>query len=228
MTTSYFKKSYAAQKGFTLIELMVVIAIIGLLSSVVLASLTSARAGARDAQRQEEAIQMRNALALYQLDNNGFPTCPGTTDLVGASCTGAALSSTLSTPLAMANEGTSPTSNWWDFALGKIAHAASKYIGAIPTDPTNNSATGYVFGYTTSPANTSAPYTDINGNSISTGLAQQASFYYQSETGTKKTGSSYLEGIVIGQQNFGTYGGTNGWVPAINSIHQITTGTVNP
>ena len=224
MTTSYFKKSYVAQKGFTLIELMVVIAIIGLLSSVVLASLTSARAGARDAQRQEEAIQMRNALALYQLDNNGFPACPA----VGGCSSTAVVTSVLQTPLSLAMDTDSSKTNWWNFALGKIAHAASKYIGALPVDPTNNSSTGYVFGYTTGPVITAVPYTDVNGTIVTNGLASQASFYYQSETGTKRTGSSYLEGIVIGQQNFGTYGGTNGWVPAINSIHQITTGPVNP
>lgn len=61
-------------KGFTLIELLVVIAIIGLLSSVVLASLNTARAKARDARRISDFEQIRNALILYASDNNGsFP-----------------------------------------------------------------------------------------------------------------------------------------------------------
>jgi prepilin-type N-terminal cleavage/methylation domain-containing protein len=65
-------------KGFTLIELLVVIAIIGLLSSVVLASLNSARIKSRDVVRKENLIQIRNALELYALSNNGnYPTTSG-------------------------------------------------------------------------------------------------------------------------------------------------------
>lgn len=63
-------------KGFTLIELLVVVAIIGLLSSVVLVSLDSARAKARDAKRKQDIKQIQNALALYYDSNNGkYPDC---------------------------------------------------------------------------------------------------------------------------------------------------------
>lgn len=60
-------------KGFTLIELLVVIAIIGLLSSVVMASLNSARAKARDTARKQSLVQLRNALQMYFADNGSFP-----------------------------------------------------------------------------------------------------------------------------------------------------------
>jgi prepilin-type N-terminal cleavage/methylation domain-containing protein len=53
------------KKGFTLIELLVVIAIIGILSSVVLASLSTARAKSRDARRIGDISQMRTALEVY-------------------------------------------------------------------------------------------------------------------------------------------------------------------
>lgn len=53
------------KKGFTLIELMVVIAIIGILSSVVLASLNDARASARDSVRRTELRQIQIAMEYY-------------------------------------------------------------------------------------------------------------------------------------------------------------------
>ncbi|PIQ91523.1 MAG: hypothetical protein COV70_03240, partial [Parcubacteria group bacterium CG11_big_fil_rev_8_21_14_0_20_39_22] len=67
-----------ANKGFTLIELLVVIAIIGMLSSVVLASLNSARAKARDARRVADLTQISKALELYYDKYGGYPSsaCP--------------------------------------------------------------------------------------------------------------------------------------------------------
>jgi type II secretion system protein G len=65
------------RRGFTLIELLVVIAIIGVLSSVVLASLNSARAKARDARRREDIAQLINAMELYYSDNGTYPPTAG-------------------------------------------------------------------------------------------------------------------------------------------------------
>ena len=67
-----FKKK-TGQKGFTLIELLVVIAIIGILSSVVLVSLNSSRAKARDAKRIADVGSIQQALALYFDSNAAYP-----------------------------------------------------------------------------------------------------------------------------------------------------------
>lgn len=68
------------KKGFTLIELLVVIAIISLLSSIVLSSLNTARGKARDAARTASILQVKTALQLYYIDNNG--TYPTSADVV--------------------------------------------------------------------------------------------------------------------------------------------------
>ncbi|MDD5318964.1 MAG: type II secretion system protein, partial [Candidatus Pacebacteria bacterium] len=56
--------------GFTLIELWVVIAIIGIRSSVVLASLTSARSKGQAAAVQAQLSNMRAQAELYYSNNN--------------------------------------------------------------------------------------------------------------------------------------------------------------
>ncbi len=68
------KFTKSGSSGFTLIELMVVIAIISLLSSIIFFSLTAARAKASDAQKITEAGQVQTALALYYDKHGTMPT----------------------------------------------------------------------------------------------------------------------------------------------------------
>ncbi|MEK7496176.1 MAG: type II secretion system protein [Patescibacteria group bacterium] len=65
------------KKGFTLIEILIVVAIIGLLSSVVLVGLGSFRARGRDARRLADLRQTQNALELYYTKNTKYPSLVG-------------------------------------------------------------------------------------------------------------------------------------------------------
>lgn len=60
------------QKGFTLVELLVVVAIIGLLAGIATVSVNSTRVRARDARRIADVKQMQNALELYNNANAGI------------------------------------------------------------------------------------------------------------------------------------------------------------
>jgi prepilin-type N-terminal cleavage/methylation domain-containing protein len=61
------------QKGFTLIELMVVISIVTLLSSIVFASVNIAHSKAIDARKKVEVAQVEKALLLYEDTHGGRP-----------------------------------------------------------------------------------------------------------------------------------------------------------
>lgn len=65
--------------GFTLLELLVVISIIGMLSSVVLASVGEARERARDAARMQAIHQIDLAVQLYIAENGVAPIWEGCT-----------------------------------------------------------------------------------------------------------------------------------------------------
>jgi prepilin-type N-terminal cleavage/methylation domain-containing protein len=60
--------------GFSLIELLVVISIIGVLSTIVFASLGGARKRARDSRRIADISQLKLALELYYQANQAYPT----------------------------------------------------------------------------------------------------------------------------------------------------------
>lgn len=69
------KKHLSLQRGVTLVELALVMAIIGLLTSVILVSLSNARGKARDVVRVEEIQQVQKTLELYYLGHNQrYPT----------------------------------------------------------------------------------------------------------------------------------------------------------
>jgi len=59
--------------GFTLVELLVVISIMGILTVISLASFTSAQIKSRDAQRKSDLDQSSKALMLYYADTGTFP-----------------------------------------------------------------------------------------------------------------------------------------------------------
>ena len=94
--------THTAKRGFTLIEILIVIAIIGVLASVVLVGLGPSQRQGRDARRLSDLRQVQNALELYFTrcgffpDPNGARASPqcaasgaGTwTELVGTLTTG--------------------------------------------------------------------------------------------------------------------------------------------
>lgn len=60
-------------KGFSLIELLVVISIIGVLTTVLVMNFVGTRERARDAQKIQNLNSLKNSLRMYYNDNQSYP-----------------------------------------------------------------------------------------------------------------------------------------------------------
>jgi len=79
------------EKGFTLIEVLMVVAIIGILATIVLVSLNTARSKARDVRRISDLRQLALALEMSYDDNSTYPvqaTCVDIATPLAALATG--------------------------------------------------------------------------------------------------------------------------------------------
>ncbi|WP_449556332.1 type II secretion system major pseudopilin GspG [Huaxiibacter chinensis] len=62
------------QRGFTLLEIMVVIVILGILASLVIPSLMGNKDRADRQKAVSDIVTLENALDMYKLDNGRYPT----------------------------------------------------------------------------------------------------------------------------------------------------------
>lgn len=119
---SYFKSS--SRSGFTLIEILVVIAIIGILSGLLFTNFSSARERSRDTKRKADFHALQQALQLYMNDYNVFPA-------EGSGSTGSG--GIISGCGAAGNGACSWTSG--PTAGSAFTAGSTTYMGQLPGDP---------------------------------------------------------------------------------------------
>lgn len=96
------------QKGFSLIEIMVVVVILGILASIVVPKLMSRPDEARKVKAKQDVMAIQSALDLYKLDNGSYPS------------TDQGLAALVEKP-----SSNPPPSNW------------KQYLKSVPKDPWN-------------------------------------------------------------------------------------------
>jgi len=126
----------SGSKSFTLVELLVVISIIGLLSSIIIVSVNGVRKKARDAKRLADMQQIVKALMLYYDDKNG--RFPGSTSSYGES-----------EPLGCGGWDSSAADNDSDGRFFIEPLETDGIMPKVPLDPINTAVAcnGYTYRY---------------------------------------------------------------------------------
>lgn len=87
MTFTNIKHKVTSERGFTIVELLIVIIVIGILATLVLIAYNNVQGQARDTKRQADALTLAKAAEAYKTTstngsypsiNNGSPTSSGT------------------------------------------------------------------------------------------------------------------------------------------------------
>lgn len=115
-------KPWAKQKGFTIVELLIVIVVIGILAAITIVAYNGIQSRARDAQRKSDVATITKALELYYLDNGSYPP---TWCTLGVGC--------------KINSGwnTTADASWSNFE----GYLVPKYISSLPKDPQASTST---------------------------------------------------------------------------------------
>lgn len=160
------------QRAFTLIELLIVIAMIGLLSTLTAVAVNGARAKARDNKRASDLKQIQKALELAYEPGSGYPV--------------------VASALVIGNSGTdvlcakgSTVSFKADQSAGNC-DAGKVYMGLVPGNPTPHGA-DYTY-----------KSTDGSGNLCTTGPCNGYCIQSALEEGLSQSGLS--AGAVIADQ----------------------------
>jgi prepilin-type N-terminal cleavage/methylation domain-containing protein len=111
------------KKGFTLIEILIVVAIIAILASIVLVGLGPTQQAGRDARRLSDLSEVQNGLELFYQKCGFYPGM-----VTGGTCASG-----------------SPGATW--AVLATDLQGAGIGIGTIPSDPSTNRT--YAYGYDT-------------------------------------------------------------------------------
>jgi len=107
-------------KAFTLIEILVVMAIIGILASVGLGNFQSAQVKARDSKRKAELNQVAKSLEVYFNDKKQYPLSSATGEILGctneSACTLGAVFQDENDTIYMINLPIDPKSPAYDYS----------------------------------------------------------------------------------------------------------------
>lgn len=112
---------WAKQKGFTIVELLIVIVVIGILAAITIVAYNGIQARARDSIRNQDIKTIAKALELYYTDKGSYPN--GNNYTPGSTAINSAWSTTA------------------DGSWANLAAVLAPYVSKLPTPPGTASTT---------------------------------------------------------------------------------------
>lgn len=149
---------HKSANGFTIVELLIVIVIIGILAALVLTTFSNIQQQARDSKRRTDVQAIAKALELYYADNGQYPPGSGSTTINGSWSTTA------------------------DTSWANLETALSPYLRELPQDPVDNegvnplSGTNLAYSY----------FANLSGTYCGSTSRQMYLFIYRLESGAQE------------------------------------------
>lgn len=138
------------KSGFTIVELLIVIVVIGILAAIVTVAYNGVSSRAKDSKRSSDLASIQKLLELYYADKGGYPTCAGAPG-------------TNSPPALSANT----------VAFCLTDDLVPAYTNSLPTDPTNSGS--YIYRYAAGYKKTGATsYTGVVSDNYILGTKQDS------------------------------------------------------
>lgn len=124
MSSLHPTTTHARGRGFTIVELLIVIVVIAILAAISIVAYNGIQERARDSQRLQDVKTITKALEMYYLDNGRFPT-------------GACGSSCPSPKKINASWSTTSDGSWSVLEDALVP----KYLSSLPKDPSASTST---------------------------------------------------------------------------------------